>query len=88
MNRFFEELLKFILIFCLANFFFWTGQLIFQIVTFGRYKPAESLTALPALSAGLKMALLSYFSMAVGFSFWLISFPYIYDFYVYLKTGI
>jgi len=88
MNKFIEDILKFIFIFCLANFFFWTGQLLFRIVSFGKYKAPEEMTFVSGTGSSTKKLILNISSMAVGFTFWLVLFPYIYDFYIYIESSI
>lgn len=79
MQRIVEEILKFIFIYCLINFFYWTGQLIFVFVTFGYYVPAEKYEFGRKAVIRYREYFIAGLSVASGFTFWLITFPLLYD---------
>lgn len=81
-SRIVEEVMKFLLIACLTAAFYWTGQALFILITLGYYTPPDNPYGKGENpSVRFRRLFLSLSSVVVGVTFWLLTFPLLYDFF-------
>ncbi len=77
----FREILRFVFCVVLGWFFFWTGEIVLTVASFGWHRPRwDGYSGAGALKWVFSETALT----ALGFAFWLATFPLAYDFFTNL----